>query len=71
MCDLNTASVAEIANLDGITVLDAYDLMLWRPFLDWQEVEAVPGFDGERTEALRTAGAVLVVPSHATWVRKT
>ena len=71
MCDLNTASVAEIANLDGITVSDAYDLMLWRPYLDWQEVEAVPGFDWERTEALRTAGAVLVAPSQATWVRKT
>ena len=65
MCDLNTASFAEMAALDGITISDAYELQLWRPYLDWFEVESVPGFDRERIDAVRTAGAVLVVPGFA------
>ena len=68
MCDLNSASVAEIANLKGITLKQAFSITLWRPYLDWLEVETVPGLDYDVT-ALRAAGAVLIVPAHATWSR--
>jgi hypothetical protein len=68
MCDLNSASVADIASLEGITLEQAFSITLWRPYLDWLEVEAVPGLDYDVT-ALRAAGAVLVVPAHATWSR--
>ena len=69
MCDLNSASVEEIRALEGVTVPEAWDLMLWRPYLDWVEVASVPGFDPERIAKLRDAGAVLGVPPYATWVR--
>ncbi len=62
MCDLNSASVAEMAKLDGITVAQAYDLALWRPYADWRDVEAVPGFDEASVIALQQAGAVLKPP---------
>ena len=68
MCDLNSASVAEIANLKGITLKQAFSITLWRPYLDWLEVETVPGLDYDVT-ALRAAGAVLIVPAHETWSR--
>lgn len=71
MCDLNSAPVAEIAGLAGVSISQAYDLALWRPYLDWEEVEMVPGFDLEAVAALREAGARIVVPGYATWARDT
>jgi hypothetical protein len=58
--DLNTASVPAMAKLVGLTV--AYDLMLWRPYLSWDEVTCVPGLDGTRVAALKAAGAQLKRP---------
>jgi len=71
VCDLNSATVADIAVLQGISIGQAYDLALWRPYLDWEEVEMVPGFDLEAVLALREAGAMLIVPGYATWARDT
>jgi hypothetical protein len=57
--DLNTASVPAMAKLVGLTV--AYDLMLWRPYLSWDEVTCVPGLDGTRVAALKAAAAAKFV----------
>lgn len=69
LCDLNSVTVGEIASLEGVTLEQAYSLTLWRPYLDWMEVETVPGLDYD-VAALRAAGAVIVVPLYATWVRR-
>ena len=47
----------------------AYELTLWRPYLDWDEVAGVPGFEPADIPRLQAAGAVLVLPDHATWKR--
>lgn len=58
--DLNTASVEAMAKLVGLD--RAYDLLLGRPFVHWDEVAAVPGFDHAAVSALRAAGARLRLP---------
>jgi DNA uptake protein ComE-like DNA-binding protein len=58
--DLNTANVQTIAKLVGIE--RAYDLYLWRPYLSWEEVEGVPGFDRARVRRLKAAGAKIKLP---------
>lgn len=58
--DLNTASVPAMAKLVGLA--SAYDLMLWRPYLSWEEVGCVPGFDGSRIAQLKAAGAQIKLP---------
>lgn len=69
LCKLNNATVVEIVNPEGITLEQAYSLTLWRPYLDWTKVETVRGLDYD-VAALRAAGAVIVVPLYATWVRR-
>lgn len=69
MLDLNSATVADLVEQLGVTVAEAYELRLWRPYLDWEEVEMVPGLDADRVAELRAAGARLVVPSYAAWQR--
>ncbi len=59
MCDLNQATVEALAKLPGVAADDAFELLVWRPYQSWDEVERVPGFDWERVEGLRAAGAVL------------
>jgi DNA uptake protein ComE-like DNA-binding protein len=58
--DLNTASVAALTKLVGLE--RAYDLILWRPYLSWEEVAGVPGFDGQRIADLQAAGAHIRLP---------
>lgn len=62
MVDLNSASLEELQELPGIDLRAAYDLLLWRPYLTWEEVTYVPGFDQARAEALRAAGATVGLP---------
>ena len=62
MCNLNTAPVEEIAALPGVGLRRAYDLMLWRPYRSWFEVEQVPSLEIEDVSALRRAGAVIDLP---------
>jgi DNA uptake protein ComE-like DNA-binding protein len=57
MVDLNAANLEQLQSLPGVDMRAAYDLLLWRPYLTWEEVEDVPGFDAARVAALRTAGA--------------
>jgi hypothetical protein len=35
---------------------------LWRPYLSWEEVACVPGFDETRVAALKLAGAQVKLP---------
>ncbi|WP_374468574.1 hypothetical protein [Phenylobacterium sp.] len=58
--DLNTASVAALTKLVGLE--SAYDLILWRPYLSWEEVACVPGFDEARIAELQAAGAHIRLP---------
>jgi DNA uptake protein ComE-like DNA-binding protein len=62
MVDLNSASVDLLQTLPGVDLRGAYDLMLWRPYLTWDEVAFVPGFDAERIARLRAGGATVGLP---------
>ncbi|WP_374473117.1 ComEA family DNA-binding protein [Phenylobacterium sp.] len=62
MTDLNAASADELATLPTVGLAAAYDLILFRPYLSWEEVEYVPGFTPERVDELRSAGAALGPP---------
>jgi DNA uptake protein ComE-like DNA-binding protein len=62
MVDLNAASVDELQQLPGVDLRAAYDLLLWRPYITWEEVAFVPGFDPERAANLRAAGASVGLP---------
>jgi DNA uptake protein ComE-like DNA-binding protein len=62
MTDLNAASAEELATLPTVGLAAAYDLILYRPYLSWEEVEYAPGFDRARVSALRGAGATLGPP---------
>ena len=69
MCDLNSAPLDELAAFPGIGASRAFEIMLWRPYLDWDEVANVPSFDHEAVAQLRRHGAMLVVPPWANWTR--
>jgi hypothetical protein len=58
--DLNTAGLGALAKLVGVE--RAYDLFLWRPYLDWHEVAGVPGIGPDQLAALRAGGARLKLP---------
>lgn len=62
MTDLNAASAEELATLPTVGLAAAYDLILYRPYLTWEEVEYAPGFDRARVGDLRRAGATLGAP---------
>lgn len=62
MIDLNTASAEELTSLPTVGLAAAYDLILYRPYLSWEEVEFAPGFDRMRTAEVRAAGATLGPP---------
>ena len=62
MYDLNTAPVEKLAQLPGLNLHRAYDLLLARPFVTWAEVEHAPGCDGTTVEALKAAGVEIRIP---------
>jgi DNA uptake protein ComE-like DNA-binding protein len=62
MVDLNTATIERLQTLPGIDLRAAYDLLLWRPYLTWDEVAFVPGFDLLRASQLQAAGASVGLP---------
>lgn len=62
MVDLNSASIAQLQTLPSVDLRAAYDLLLWRPYLTWDEVAFVPGFDRARARTLRAAGASVGLP---------
>lgn len=59
MCDLNRATIEELAAFDGIGADTARELRLWRPYASWRDLESVPGIDPELVSRLRKAGATL------------
>lgn len=58
--DLNTANLQSMVKLVGID--RAYDLMLWRPYLSWEEVRHVPGFDDDAIARLQAQGVEVRLP---------
>jgi hypothetical protein len=54
--------------LPGVDLRAAYDLLLWRPYLTWEEVTFVPGFDAERVAAMKAAGASVGIPRPPIWL---
>ena len=58
--DLNTAPLSCLAKIVGLD--RAYDLVLWRPFLSWEEVARTPGMNEALIEALHAAGADVRLP---------
>lgn len=62
MVDLNSASIEQLQTLPGVDLRAAYDLLLWRPYLTWEEVAYVPGFDRVRAGSLKAAGASVGLP---------
>lgn len=63
MIDLNSASAEELATLPTMGLAAAYDVILYRPYFSWEEVEFVPGFGRRRVAELRTGGASLNPPA--------
>jgi DNA uptake protein ComE-like DNA-binding protein len=59
--NLNTATLDQLSGLACIGEAAAYDLELWRPFLEWSEVESIPGFDSTRVAALRLEGVTIAL----------
>jgi len=68
MVDLNSASLDELQTLPGVDLRAAYDLLLWRPYVSWEEVAFVPGFDELRVADLRRAGAHVGLPREPSWL---
>jgi DNA uptake protein ComE-like DNA-binding protein len=66
--DLNAASFEELSRLPGVGPQRARQLALWRPYLTWDQVASIPGFDDVDVEALRAFGVVLGEPVDAAWV---
>ncbi|HEY8616036.1 hypothetical protein [Phenylobacterium sp.] len=62
MIDLNAAAADDLVALPTVGYAAAYDLILYRPYLTWEEVEYVPGFTPERVDEIRCAGATLGAP---------
>ena len=68
MVDLNSASLDELQTLPGVDLRTAYDLLLWRPYMTWDEVGFVPGFDAERVTELKSGGAAVGLPREPLWL---
>ena len=68
MVDLNSATVEQLQALPGVDLRAAYDLLLWRPYLTWDEVAYVPGFDEHRVAELRDGGATVGLPREPRWL---
>lgn len=64
MIDLNSAAAEELATLPTVGLAAAYDLILFRPYLHWDEVRYAPGFSPDRVAEMREAGATLGAPLH-------
>jgi len=68
MVDLNSASLEELQTLPGVDLRAAYDLLLWRPYLTWEEVAFVPEFGEDRAAELRRNGATVGLPREPRWL---
>lgn len=62
MIDLNTASAEELASLPTVGLAAAYDLILYRPYLSWEEVEFAPASIG--------CGRLNCAPPAPRWARR-
>ena len=62
MCDLNTATLDEIADLPGISPQVACQAKLWAPYSSWNDLESYLDAGAEAVRALQAAGAVIGLP---------
>jgi hypothetical protein len=67
MVDLNGASLAELMSLPDVDERRGHDLLLWRPYVSWEEVENVPGVTPELIARWQSAGATACLPSWSSW----
>jgi DNA uptake protein ComE-like DNA-binding protein len=65
--DLNTVDVAVLTKIVGLS--KAYHLILWRPYLSWDEVAEVADMDEAALAALRAAGAQIKLPGDPVTLR--
>jgi DNA uptake protein ComE-like DNA-binding protein len=54
--DINTASEEELGSLTALGPEHVRTLMDRRPFASWEDLKALPDFDGETISALRKGG---------------
>lgn len=66
MSDLNFACVGDLTST-GVSQAVAVQLLLWRPYRSWEELEAIPGFRQEVVDRLRSAGFGIVAPDETAW----
>jgi hypothetical protein len=59
ICDINTATELELVRALRVTMGQAYELTLWRPYDSWDEVAQLPGFDRSLVLRLLGAGAAI------------
>lgn len=62
MCDLNTSSLDDIADLPGISPQVACQAKLWAPYSSWSDLESYLDGGSEAARALKSAGAVIGPP---------
>jgi DNA uptake protein ComE-like DNA-binding protein len=67
MIDLNRATLDELLELPDIDHAKAYDIVLWRPYLSWAELEGAPSLTHEDVDRLRASGAHVGLPSTSAW----
>lgn len=65
--DLNRASLEQLMQLGGLDKAKAYDVLLWRPYKSWDEVEDAAGLTPHEVERLRAAGLVVDAPRASAW----
>ncbi len=68
MSNLNLASVDDLT-LAGVGPAMAAQVMLWRPYRSWDELQMIPDFEEEVAERLQAAGFGIIAPDETAWAR--
>ena len=68
MSDLNFASVDDLT-LAGVGPVMAAQVMLWRPYRSWHELQMIPGFEEEVADRLQAAGFGIIAPDETAWAK--
>lgn len=68
MNDLNFACVDDLT-LAGVRPAMAVQVMLWRPYRSWDDLQMIPGFKEEVADRLQAAGFGIIAPDETAWAR--